>query len=78
MTIVVPALVELPSLSLFLVVEAAAIAVAGRLVVCLLGARVDGFWGVGFVGLLDGFSGTNEGFPAKVDFTGDRGGTRGL
>jgi len=40
---VVPALVELPSLSLFLVVVAAAIAVAGRLVVCLLGARVDGF-----------------------------------
>jgi len=42
-TIVVPALVELPSLSLFLLVEAAAMAVAGRLVVCLLGARADGF-----------------------------------
>ena len=33
---------------------------------------------MGFVGLLDGFSGTDDGFPAKVDFIGDRGGTRGL
>ena len=41
-TIVVPALVELPSLSLFLPVGAA-IAVAGRFVVCLLGARVEGY-----------------------------------
>lgn len=33
---------------------------------------------MGFVGLLDGFSGADDGFPAKVDFIGDRGGTRGL
>jgi hypothetical protein len=33
---------------------------------------------VGFVGLLDGFSGTADGFPAKVVFIGDRGGTRWL
>jgi hypothetical protein len=77
-TIVVPALVELPSLSLFLPVGAVAIAVAGRLVVCLLGARADGFCDAGFAGLLDGFSGTDDGFPAKVVFIGDRGGTRGL
>lgn len=74
-TIVVPALVELPSLSLFLLV---AIAVAGRLVVCLLGARVDGFWDAGFAGLLEGFSGADDGFPAKVDLIGDRSGTRWL
>ena len=40
-TMVVPALVELPSLSRFLL--AVAMAVAGRFVVCLLGARVEGF-----------------------------------
>lgn len=71
-----PALVELPSLSLFLFVVAVAIAVAGRFVVCLLGACVDAFWDAGLAGLLDGFSGTAAGFPAKVDLIGDRGGTR--
>jgi len=76
-TMVVPALVELPSLSLPLAVGAADSAVAGRLV-CLLGAREDEFWEAGFAGLLDGFAAIEDGFSAKEDFNGDRGGARGL
>lgn len=76
---VVPALVELPSLSRPLVVGAADSAVPGRLV-CLLGAREDGFelvCVVDFTGLED-LAAIDEVFSAKDDFKGDRGGTRGL
>jgi len=76
-TMVVPALVELPSLSLPLPDGAADSAVAGRLV-CLLGAREDGSRDAGFAGLLDDFTATDDGFSAKEDFNGDRGGARGL
>ena len=76
-TMVVPALVELPSLSLPLPVGAVASAVAGRLV-CLLGARDDATWDAGFAGLLDGFAAIEDGLSAKLDLSGDRGGARGL
>jgi hypothetical protein len=76
-TIVVPALVELPSLSLPLPDGAADSAVAGRLV-CLLGAREDGFRDAGFAGLLDDFTAIDDAFSTKDDFAGDRGGARGL
>jgi hypothetical protein len=78
-TIVVPALVALPSLSRLLPVVTVDSAVPGRLV-CLLGAREEGFddvGAVGFIGLED-FAAIDEVFSANEDLSGDRGGTRGL
>lgn len=73
-TMVVPALVELPSLSLPL--GAADSAVPGRLV-CLLGAREDGFCEAGFTGL-DDLAAIDDVFSAKADLMGDRGKARWL
>jgi hypothetical protein len=82
-TMVVPALVELPSLSRPLPTGAAGNAVPGRLV-CLLGAREDEFddtalacVDAGFTGL-DDFAAMDEVFSANEDFNGDRGKARGL
>jgi hypothetical protein len=78
-TMVVPALVALPSLSRPLLVVIVESAVPG-LLVCLLGAREDGFDDVGavdFTGLED-FAAMDDVFSANEDLSGDRGGTRGL
>lgn len=78
-TMVVPALVELPSLSRPFAVVTVDSAVPGRLV-CLLGAREDEVelvCVVDFTGLED-FAARDEVFSAKVDLMGDRGATRGL
>lgn len=79
-TMVVPALVELPSLSRPFAVVTVDSAVPGRLV-CLLGAREDEVElvcvVVDFTGLED-LAASDEVFSAKVDFMGDRGATRGL
>jgi hypothetical protein len=76
-TMVVPALVALPSLSRPLLVVTVDSAVPGRLV-CLLGAREEGFDDVGavdFIGL-DDFTAMDDVFSANEDLSGDRGGTR--
>lgn len=74
-TIVVPALVELPSLSRRSFVGAAVRAVAGRFV-CLLCARDEGFGDLvfiaGFIGLA-GRAANDDSFSTVVDLMGDRG-----